>query len=66
MVPICELPLYVVSAKVPVKLFRADIAASTVERCAAVSVTVFEPLARVKPVIVKTVVEPFLITSVCV
>ena len=50
----------------PVKLFRADIAASTAERCAAVSVIVFEPLDKLKPVIVKTVVEPFLITSVCV
>ena len=54
------------SSKVPVKLFIFDITASTVDRCAAVSVIVFEPFTRLKLEIVKTVVEPFLITSVCV
>jgi hypothetical protein len=65
-VPICVELLYVVSSKVPVKLLTLDIAASTVERCDAVSVIVFEPLESDKLVIVNIVVEPFLITSLCV
>lgn len=52
--------------KVPVKLLTLDIAASTVERCEAVSVIVFEPFVRLKLDIVKTVVEPFFMVSVWV
>ena len=63
--PICEEPLKVESLNVPVKLFFAAISARIDERCAAVSVIVFEPFESESPVRVKTVVLPSFNTSLC-
>ena len=65
MLPICEEPLKVESLNVPVKLFFAAISARIDERCAAVSVIVFEPFESESPVRVKTVVLPSFNTSLC-